>query len=363
MLIYSSTALAFLKKVKALSHQIIKEEFQIPIKGTKFLFNGYLYPLQFCVFEHPRNLGQFESHGYRVLINKKLIFLADDEVLKNILRHELCHFITYIKHPGALPHGQEFNQTCFQYGYDERVSNASMDISEEEIIYETSSPIARKIKKLLSLAESSNIHESSLATKRANELLAKHQLENLDEHDEELVLATAFEGKKVTGKARAIDEILREFFVNPVFSYSQKSVKLEISGARQNVEIAQYVSSFLNRHLEDLWSNHKKENPKLPKGISSKNSFMAGIARGYLSKIKTQQQEIFTSKELIISKNQLQEQLNIVYPRLRGRSFRDNSNNCLLSSKAGESAGKKLNVNKGLGSSKKPQFFLNWRNK
>ena len=59
-----------------------------------------------------------------------------------------------------------------------------MDISKEEIIYEKSSPIARKMKKLLSLAESSNIHESTLATKRANELLAKHQLENIDEHDE-----------------------------------------------------------------------------------------------------------------------------------------------------------------------------------
>ena len=234
------------------------------------MFNGYLYPLQFCIFEHPRNLGQFESHGYRILINKKLIFLSDIEVLKNIIRHELCHLITYIRYPNALPHGREYNQICDEYGYDECVSSASMDISKEEIIYEKSSPIARKIKKLLSLAESSNIHESTLATKRANELLAKHQLENIDEHDEELVLATAFEGKKVTGKARAIDEILREFFVNPVFSYSQKSVKLEISGARQNVEIAQYVAGFLNNHLEELWNFHKKENPKLPKGISAK---------------------------------------------------------------------------------------------
>ena len=146
MLIYSSTAPSFFKRLCHFNIKSLQKNLECPLRGTKFLFNGYLYPLQFCVFEHPRNLGQFESHGYRILINKKLIFLSDDEVLKNILRHELCHFITYIKYPNALPHGREFNQTCYQYGYDERVSNASMDISKEEIIYETSSPIARKIK-------------------------------------------------------------------------------------------------------------------------------------------------------------------------------------------------------------------------
>ena len=224
-----------------------------------------------------------------------------------------------------------------------------------------------KIKKLLSLAESDNIHERELATLKANQLLLKHNINRYqlnkmnnndlnEDEDEEICLKKVFEAKKTTAKMQAIYEILGCFLVQPVFNHGKGLVYLEVIGSRINVEFADYITQFLDFELENIWQFHKKEHSL--KGIKAKNSFFKGVGKGYVDKIQIQHKEVTTGNELVILKQELEQQVSKVYGRL---SFsKTSAGTCHDSLSLGKSAGQALNIRKGLTSSKSSNRLLSY---
>ena len=77
--------------------------------------------------------------------------------------------------------------------------------------------------------------------------------------------------------------------------------RIEVTGSRTNVELADYVANFLDQELERLFSVYQKEHSDL-KGQRAKNSFFKGMAEGYVEKIKKTQKEVSLAegKELIV---------------------------------------------------------------
>lgn len=360
LFIFRKTSLAFQKKCLNIARELLSSKFNIQVRRSRFIFEGYHYPLNLVVFDHPNQLGFFNIKNYRIGINKRLMFESTERVLQNIICHELAHYICYLKHPDhEKAHGLEFQSLCRSYNLNEEVSRASINIAQEaakSINQEHDYKIIKKISKILKLSASSNFHESKMATLKANELLLKHNLESLYLSEEELdqqdtVMKIVLVARKNNAKLHAINEILSLFYVYPIFNYGKKQVYLEVIGTRVNVEMAHYVADFLDKKMDDLWLNTKKNDPRL-KGPRAKNSFFKGVAEGFIQKMKTGHSELLQShsKEVIKINKNLTDRVHQVYPKLT-RSLVTQSHD-IFAKRTGHAKGKELIINPALSTAK-----------
>lgn len=346
----------FLKRLYGYAYEILEKEMGLKINRTRFTYGNYNYPFTLVAFEGC-SIGYFNSSYYQIGINRKLMFTSKIPIIKNVLRHELAHFITYINHGNIdSDHGYLFKQTCDAFRFDETVKTATINIELENEAIEgdlESEKIITKIKKLMMLSQSSNSHEAELATIKANQLLLKHNLESLELNkdnvaknllDEEICIKEVVSAPKRVGKHKAITDILKTFFVSPVICHSRdRGFYLEVVGKRQNVEMAEYVAQFLDVELEKLWIKAQKNLSGYSKGAGAKNSFMLGIANGYVEKINKAQNEIADSKTLVIFKEELREQLRFAYGRLgNARSSASSTNS--FTRELGRDYGHNLNI-------------------
>ena len=357
MQVYSKATQKFLKVCKAKAKDILIREMGIDFNRSRVKWKHYSIPLSFVVFEHESNLGFFNHHLYQVGLNKRLLLLNDSKILADVIRHELAHFETYLRFGRSVnDHGPEYRNICKSHGWSEEVYGAKLKLSEELPRFQRDDTkhekLKSKVQKLLSLANSDNLNESRLATAKANELLLKFNLneEDLTEEEDETFLLKVLEGTKVNAKAKAIYEILTTFNVQPVFSHAKGYYYLEVVGSRLNVELAHYVCDYLNKELDYLWSETKLANSEL-KGLSAKNSFFRGVAIGYKEQIQNVQKTSFSSKELLVLKDDLEVRVKNVYSRLSYSSsqrVKDNSKSTAL----GKSVGKNLKIKKSITNSK-----------
>lgn len=329
-ILYSKTILAFLKKVKGLSKEILAEEMSLSVHRSRFSIRGISYPLHFVLFDHPSKLGYFQQDLYEIGVNK-LFLLENDKEIKDLLRHELAHYMTFIEHgPEVLPHGKEFQNVCKRYGWTPAISRAKVPLKEAV----KNKRIVEKIRKLLSLAESPHPEEAKAATLKAQELLAKYNV-NVQEEEDEIHLLRVLQSKRSSAKLQAIASILRLFFIYPVFNHGKGTLYLEILGDPLNIEVAEYVAHFLDRHFEVLWKETKKEDPRL-KGTIAKNSFFRGLAEGYGKRA------IPTEKALIC----IEKSLALIYPHLSSKKV--SYHHSEAAAKRGREKGRLMKIREGV---------------
>ncbi len=347
--IYSETAVLFIKRLKELSRDVLTKEVGLSCHRSRFKLRHYTYPLNIVLFEGSSRLGYFDSDLFEIGINKKMLFCSDEEYLKNLLRHELAHYLVRIQYGATVSsHGKEFHDLCRKFGWGRAVFSASDDGPSVDAA-PLEEKVLRKIEKLLSLANSSNSHESQSATLKANELLMKYNLERLSDpfqvSEEEMVIRRALRQKKNSQKLSSISQILRMFFVRPVINQGADQVYLELFGSRLNVSVAEYVAHFLEEELERLWQQTKRVNPSL-KGLAAKNSFYRGLAEGYCEKVKQQRSAEKESKALILLEGALDEMAPLAYPHLR--RVKSRIRHCATSSNLGKKEGERLQIRKGI---------------
>lgn len=316
MIIYDSTTLAFIQKTEQMFREILKE-CGLSVRRSRFLWKNYLYPIHVVVFEG-KEWGHFNAPYFQIGLNRRLIWSAKDSVVRDILRHELAHYFTLLEFGNVQPHGKEFHSICERFGFPDSVSAATMNLEIENESREGdihSERILEKVKKLLSLAQSSNAHEAEIATLKANALLLRHNLDYV-EKEESLYLDRLLVRSRKDDKLTAIYEILRHFIVRPVISMGRGTVCLEVSGTKTNVTLARYVAEFLERELDHQWDLAKKEYGL--SGLRAKNSFYLGMARGFDEKMKGVKKE-FTEEDqqaLVKVEKNLEENIRLIYRRL-----------------------------------------------
>ena len=333
------------------------DEMGLKVYKNRFELNNMLYPIHFALFESKTKWGHFNSHNYQIGINKALMHMALNETIRSIIRHELAHYMCFLKYGNTKPHGEEFKKVCNSYNWNSEVSQASGSIDELNNIIEgdlKSQQVLNKVKKLLALSSSTNEFEAKKALNKANELLFKYNLESLKNDEDEAYVLSALFSKRSNSKLQAIYEILQNFFVVPVFNYGNDGVYLDICGDRSNIEVAEYVAKFLDSELENLWKNYKKMNPHL-KGIVAKNSYFRGLAKGFCEKFK---ESTPSQQALIPIKNSLIKKTNLAYGKLRKTSV-NKSLNCDESHGAGRKAGNSLNINPSIKNNNPKIHLLN----
>ena len=359
MKIYSEAIHEFTHKCELYLQEIIKTETNLKFKRSRFELNKYTYPIHVVAFTQDQRIGYFDPITFHIGMNYSLIYKAKTPILKNILRHELAHYLCFIEYPNhTKAHGEEYQTICKRYGWSEKVSKATMDIEIENDNFEgdlKSEKIISKIKRLLTLAQSNNVHEAQLATLKANQLLIKYNIENIDlKSYDQVFVETVLKLKRRNAKMNTVYEILKNFLVRPVIIQGRGEVSLEVSGSKSNIELAKYVTSFLDSELDRLWTMTPL------KGLKAKNSFFTGIAKGYDEKVSDINQSL-TKKDInalvVINKN-LDLNIEKIYKRLSSVSSNRSIDNGAFG--LGKKAGKNLTITKAVKDNKITKL-LNWR--
>ncbi len=365
MFLHSDTISAFISRVRSDVRGIINNEMNLKMERSRIFYKGILYPLNIVVFEDNSRLGYFDSRSYELGLSKKLMYLAKNEVLKNILRHELAHFMCYLIYGPKVLHGEEFHNVCRNFGWGSEVfaAYANIDFENNRVQDENeqTEKLLSRLKKLLALASSDNLHERELATLKANQLLLEHNLDlsKTSSSTEEVVyVKRVLEASRKSAKHVAIYEILKTFFVSPVFNHGRGIFYLEVIGDKTSVELADYVAHFLDIELEVIWKQTQKENPNL-KGKSSKNSFFNGVAKGYVEKIEKQKKTLATGMDLVAIEKNIQKNLRIVYPRIGHSSLTAGLHN-EDAHNAGRVKGSNLSIKPGISSSGSQKLLIGY---
>lgn len=353
MLIYSKKIIQFVQEIKKTIKEILSDEIGVRVERERFYEKNFSYPIRAVIYNSSNRLGYFDANFFELGINECLMH-SSRELLRNVIRHELAHYFTFI-HFGetATPHSAEFKAFCLGTGWGEEVYQAAFELDEKPKSEEENS-ILRKVQKLMALSTSSNKNEAELAMIKSQQLLLKHNLE-FRSVEERIVLKRVLKQKKKDAKMTAIARILETFFVSIVFSRGVEYTCIEIVGDVVNVEIAEYVATVLQGEFDHLWRETTL------KGLVAKNSFFHGLAKGYCDKIQALKRGYNreTTTALMVIEKQLIDAKAMVYSRLS--TSRSSGIHCKEASLLGEQMGRNLRINPALKSPANSGCLIGWK--
>ena len=310
--------------------------------------------------------GKWDAATRSIRIAGRLIGEYDWETVICILKHEMAHQIVSEVFRQRDGHGDLFEKACEILALPVEFRKASGDLQYvhkdiDEKLNGSSRKIVDKVKKLLSLAQSSNENESLSAMKKANELITRYNIDTVRDRKYENITNIIINHKKkrIERYQRLICSILMEFYSVDVVILNQFDAEkcdtyrvIDIIGLPENLKIAQYVYYFLLNNLKVLWENYKRNINHI--NILKRNSFYTGVLNGFRCKLENTNKYIFkesqinNGKDLIeIHKTDINTYKSKKYPRLYKYSNRnirvDN-----ISYKHGVDEGRDLVLHRGI---------------
>lgn len=289
-------------------------------------YNIKIIPPVFEISKSEKQLGSWHADTRMIRISSFLIINHSWTVTINVLKHEIAHQIcSEIFNSNEVAHGEAFNKACVFLGLPEEYQRPSSDLPENiDLAINGTQPTSQgrrfinKVEKLLALAKSSNENEAALAMQKANELIEKYNIMQLDADQDVSYTYVIINKKKkrIESYQRQICAILRDFFyVKIVTSYlydplsNQTHKTIEILGSNENVAIAEYCYHFLENQLSALWSQNKHRYNGNTR--TEKNSYYMGLLKGFYDKLHKQKEK--SQKESRIKASSSSQQQNNIY--------------------------------------------------
>lgn len=244
------------------------------------------------------------------------------EVLKHEMAHQYVHEILQVHDETA--HGPAFRQICERHGIDARASGRPEQQGEPQ-----EKRLLAKVRGLLALAQSSNQHEAESAAAMAQRLMLKHNLALAnDEARQNYGFRQLGEPSgRVAEHIHLLAGIVAEhYFVEAIWvpAYRPLAAKrgnvLEICGRRENLELADYVWSYLLSTGERLWSEHKRQH-----GIAKnrdRRSFLAGLMEGFSARLAREREHNQERGLVWVGDPALQRYYRRRHPHVRGVRLR-----------------------------------------
>ncbi|MDP6978025.1 MAG: DUF2786 domain-containing protein [Myxococcota bacterium] len=357
MRVFSASIESFLARLDAMIRPLLRDEFGVKVGRTRFeTLDGWTWPIRLVAIDDKDRLGYFDAEGCTIAVHKRLMYTAKDRVLKDLLRHELAHYFTYIAfHESGLDtrtHGPQFQATCDRYGVPDAARRASCDVTSENDAIEgelANEAAIAKIQRLLALAKSDNEHEAELALLRANELMVRHNLDAAaalggahGADETEYCVAVVIPCKRSSPRVSAIADILTEYFVYPV----QTREGLEVTGTRANVEQAHYIADVLDRALAASWKRARGESH----GVRLREKpFMEAAAASYLAKLRHAKAQVDMRDQRALTR--LATELEWAGQGIQGGGLRTSTvwyEPCAASTSRGARAGERLEIQRGV---------------
>jgi hypothetical protein len=290
------------------------------------------------LFKDLSSWGCWDDLSQTIFLSKALIERHSYYTIEGVFLHEVAHFLVdqFEKTHTTKPHGELFQKMCARIGVPNEFRKAAVDLHMVSLdIHEVSEedPLHKfqlKVEKLLSLAQSSNEHESSAAMNKVRHLYAlyhvAHDSSNSKDPFGQFVSLPLYKKNNVFSNIDAwICTILQKFFYVDIFFdrklnfETQKNVVvIQINGTRANVLIAEYVYYFLLEKVIFLLQEelHKKTMDRV-----ERRSFQLGILSGFYKKLEQLQKNDLESTNsqtaLMVSYQALMQQKDILKAYVR----------------------------------------------
>jgi hypothetical protein len=271
-------------------------------------------------------LGSWDSVTRTISISERHIASAPWTAVVETLKHEMAHQYVdeVLRLQSVLPHGEAFRRASDLLAIDHPGTGPAAQPQDE-----ASAARLRKIRNLMKLAESSNVHEAEAALAKANELLLKYNIDMVAaEHERRYEFRHL---GRPTGRRSRYELILagllsEHFFVESIWvdTYDASTAKsghvLEICGTKDNVDLAEFTYHELLRSAHKLWRRHRIE-----EGITSnrdRRAYTEGVLMGFSEKLRAQREESARKHELVwLGDPGLDKFYRQRHPRIRNERF------------------------------------------
>ncbi len=312
-------------------------------------------------------------HGTKTLsISRHLIQTEVWDIVLEVLKHEMAHQYVSEFYDNADGHGKYFKRACEKLGvhpafvaggkaYHKRLQEFKGELPAD------ARKMLRKIEKLMALGQSSNEAEAQAASRKANYLLNKYNLQRIHTREDDpdiKYLTICHKKKRIESIQRAVLSVLRDYYyVNCLTSRTYhpqddavyKSIVLV--GRKEALIVAEYVYHFLLDTGRTLWQSFKKRhNAKRGDKLSFDMGFISGINHNHRLMFEQSDIQVRNDTSLPVQATRAlmaqnheenQKEVSRLFPRLQSvRYGRHQSSSGAF--KEGFNNGKNTHVNKGL---------------
>ena len=320
-------------------------------------------------------LGAWMPDSRTIAISARLIEKHSWDSVVNILKHEMAHQYVHevMGRQREIPHGPAFQQACELLGVPQPFRTATGDTPQmfignmrhaQDVEYDSK---INKVRKMLSLASSSNIHEAATAMRKANSFICRYNLQRLDRQsrlsDYDYHIIDTHKKRKNFLERKIAGLLIDYFYVDIVYSdlYDPEKCEshktIELLGTKENVAFAKHVYDFLCRRISLLRDDYRK---KTNVAGRLKRSYMLGLLQGLREKLAQNEKKQTlpvnfssagenskTISALVVAKDSgLAEFVGDRFPRLRKVSYRTSGIFCGSTYKSGKKAGKNITIHK-----------------
>ncbi len=267
-------------------------------------------------------LGRWVSGERSLELSRRLLTEHGWGVVLEVLKHEMAHqFVDEVLGLAAEgAHGPAFRQVCEERAIDPKAVGVPQPVHASS----GENRLLERISKLLALAQSQNVHEAQAAMAAAHRLMLKHNIESVAQRG-----AAAYTFRHLgapSGRKGEHERILAaiigdHFFVEVIWVPVWRPVEgkrgnvLEVCGSVENVELAEYVHSFLLHTAERLWREFKREH-----GVSSnaeRRTYLSGVMSGFRDKLEREKKKSREQGLVWVGDGELSRYFRRRHPRVR----------------------------------------------
>jgi uncharacterized protein YoaH (UPF0181 family) len=238
-------------------------------------------------------LGWWNSKTKTISISSHLIKTEVWDIVLEVLKHEMAHQYVSKFYDDADIHGKYFKLACKKLGVHKAFVAGGKDYYQRLQEFKGDLPadaqkMLRKVEKLMALGQSSNEAEAQAASRKANYLLNKYNLQRINTGDDDPDIkyrTICHKKKRIESIQKALLSILRDYYyVNCVTSQTYHAQddtayrSLVLIGREEALIVAEYVYHFLLDTGQALWQVFKKkQGAKRSEKVSFDMGFTAGI--------------------------------------------------------------------------------------
>jgi len=301
--------------------------------------------------------GTWTLEKREIALSLKLVTNYSWDAVREVLLHETAHQFADEVLGASLepPHGPKFRKACHLLRANPRASG-TYPLLDDRIKTEGGhgeDKTLLRIRKLMALAGSPNLHEAEAAMSKAHALMAKHNVQLLEAGRSSFeTVSLGPPALRHPAEEYALANLMQEFyFVQGIWVSAFVIAKgkmgrvLEISGTLPNLQVASYVYDFVSRFIRSRWEEYNF-GKKLDR--RRQTDFALGIVEGFRSKLKSAEGSKDSSAALLRLRNpQLSRYLSYKYPRtvkVSGGRIRQDPR--VLND--GREVGRRLVISKGL---------------
>ncbi len=251
--------------------------------------------------------GQWDRLRREIVLSRELVFAHSWDAVREVLYHEIAHQLADHLFPGGngTPHGPAFRDACARLGANPAAAGR-FPLLDARIADDAALPADRilcRVRKLMALSGSPNAHEAESAMKKAHALIARHNVEAIENRDARR-FESCFLGSPALRHPRDayyLANLLIDFYFIegvwvPAWALEKERMGrvLEISGTRQNIRLAGYVHDYVNRYIARQWAQYRKTRG-LPQ--HRRTDYAVGIVTGFRTTLERSVPEIMTAAE------------------------------------------------------------------